>query len=241
MGKKFESSRNLSKTKQKKLNKGTEVGADSTKISTIAIDTGAFIDLVRIDPDYLPSKKEAGYKDELRKVKRIVLNGRLRLVITPTILQEILEKADSRELDFLCEHCWYSSDLENSKIKLVNKSRARLYLKKDYVRNKPDNKSYNDACALAEASQLGLCFLTVNTYDLIDYGKTEAKGTGKGGRVVALEQLNEELGLVDENLTAPHPVTPKMFLDSYKIGVYVSDIKLESITEELLKKIPLNN
>lgn len=246
MGKKINSDY-VSKTKQKKMKiyapKTNETQISSDKISTLAIDSGVFIELFKTNVNSIPDEGTAGFHEDIRCVKRLVMSGHIKLVITPTVLKELMKKLNEQEIQFMFDYCYMAPALKDKEIKLVNiLAIAKMYLKRNGVRTKFDKrtkkiKTYNDARALAEASAIGLCFMTVNTWDLINYGKYDdaPNGVREGGRVMVIKAINAEYHFGEDARTTPYPMTPTMFLDEYHSGDYVSDIELERMTDDMIK------
>lgn len=235
MGRNYESSHNISKTKQKKLKK--IISKPNQEVSVLAIDTGAFIDIVKLDENFTPDKREMGFRHSLRKIKRMVLSGDLRLVVTPTVLTEISAKINAREIEFLTNYCYHAPSLEDAQIKLINLSLARVYTAKNYVRHKKDKTSTHDAQILAEASSVGLCLLTENVKDLIDYGKYEQHEEKEGGRSIDIAEYNREQNIGGDHPHPPRPISADMFSRNFRSGCYSSDIQLEAISTNMLSSI----
>ncbi len=237
MGKKHASSSYVSKSKQRRMISHTSQTINSRVVqqSIIAIDTCAFIDIVKVDENYLAKKSEQGYHQILRDIKRLVLKGRLKLVITPTVLTEICEKINAKEFDFITQYCYRVPSLDFEEISLLNKTRARNYIEKNYVRSRRKSNSYMDATILAEACSVGLCLLTENINDMINYGNIYTSGAKiPGGRARAIAEYNREQGIGLYSEYTPRPISPNNFIENFKEGYYDIDIDLEPITENMI-------
>lgn len=200
------------------------------KISYVAIDTNVFIELSHISVDYVPKKKDAGFRNILRSIKRLNRSGHVKFVITPTVLAEIMRvgkdikpSVRQRELDFLKEHCLVYTPENEADFATKTYNLASDYLEAGVMQVRKRN-NFGDALIMAEASLLGLNLLTMNSSDFSYYDDEYGNKRKKHHRANDIMQLNKNKKLSYTTMAGmrvtPRPYLPEEFIELFKSGMF---------------------
>ena len=200
------------------------------KISYVVIDTNVFIELSHISVDYVPKKRDAGFRHILRSIKRLNRSGHVKFVITPTVLAEIMRvnkdikpSARQRELDFLKEHCLVYKPEDEADFAAKTYNLASDYLESGVMQVRKKN-NYGDSLIMAEASLLGLNLLTMNSRDFSFYDDECGGKRKKNHRANDIMELNKRKKLSYTTMAGmrvtPRPYSPEEFMELFKSGMF---------------------
>lgn len=217
-------------------------------MSYVAIDTNMVIDMARISENYKGKRPNGnGYYQKIRDVKRIASIGKtLKFEIVPTVFDEISKKLKPSEIEFLRKFCAIVEPKNKLEFASETYKLAQTYVKrrvmkplaikeKNATNKNKSEKIYKegvpsrDSLAMAEASVLGLNFLTLNYHDFIWYeenANANHKGKNSNQRQKDIEAINIEKNYVFYDSSGKKycskPIDLEGFLNTYREPRYKS-------------------
>lgn len=197
---------------------------DDEKMSVIAIDTSIFIPIAQINPTLEPGQKKQGFYQSIRDMKRLAMTGKLKFVITPSVLKEIVYGWEKKKLSpsaikneeqFIRDYCYIYEPKNPEQFAKETLNLACAYIKKGLMSRDKDKEPLTDAIVLAESTILGLNLVSANYTDFENYIKesqlkfsrlteedkliNKNQSHEQGARAEEIEKFNERHGFVSFN------------------------------------------
>lgn len=200
--------------------------AEKFKPSVVAIDSNVFIEMAKLDADFQPKhRRDCGFKQTVRDMKRMAVNGHIKFIIMPTVFSEIVKGLTEKEHQFLNDYCYIYNSKNPDEFALNVANIANIYISTSTMRSE-DNHPMKDALIMAEATVAGLSLVTNNVKDFTNYDKYRKEKSGK--RTIDIRSLNDGLGyayFVDGQKIVPTSYTSFEFLQNFRNGQFVVDDK----------------
>lgn len=194
------------------------------KSSIVAIDSNVFIEMAKLDADFEPKhRKNCGFKQTVRDMKRMAVNGHIKFVIVPSVFSEIKDFLTEKENEFLDKYCYIYCPSDPVNFALAVNSLANKYIKTDTMRS-VDNHPMKDALIMAESTVLGLSLVTNNVKDFTNYDRYRKEKSGK--RMMDISRINDRMGyslFIDNQKIVPAPYTSFEYLQNFRDGQFVAD------------------
>ncbi len=194
------------------------------KPSVVAIDSNVFIEMAKLDADFKPKhRKNCGFKQTVRDMKRMAVNGHIKFIILPSVFSEIITGLTEKEEQFLNDYCYIYNPKNPEDFALKVANIANIYTSTSTMRSK-DKHPMKDALIMAEATVAGLSLITNNVKDFTNYDKYRKEKSGE--RMRDIRSLNDGLGFacfIDERKIIPAPYTSFEFLQIFRDKQFVVD------------------
>ncbi len=215
--------------------------AEKFKPSVVAIDSNVFIEMAKLDADFQPKhRRDCGFKQTVRDMKRMAVNGHIKFIILPTVFSEIIKGLTEKEHQFLNDYCYIYNPKNPDEFALNVANIANIYISTSTMRSE-DNHPMKDALIMAEATVAGLSLITNNVKDFTNYDKYRKEKSGK--RMRDIRSLNDGLGyayFIDGQKIIPAAYTSFEYLQIFRNGQFVVDDKyykeIKKIDDENLSK-----
>lgn len=200
--------------------------AEKFKPSVVAIDSNVFIEMAKLDADFQPKhRRDCGFKQTVRDMKRMAVNGHIKFIIMPTVFSEIVKGLTEKEQQFMNDFCYIYNPSDPSEFVLKVLNIANVYTSTSTMRSEGGHPM-KDAIIMAETTVAGLSLVTNNVKDFTNYDKYRKEKSGK--RMRDIRSLNDGLGyayFVDGQKIVPTSYTSFEFLQNFRNGQFVVDDK----------------